>query len=115
MSNGLWKNRQHRIHGRAANSESRALCVPSEAKCQVTPSRQQTLQAGSDYWHVARASYWHWAGINLIWPIQGNPAHPDLESTSAWSSRQAGRLHPQPHSMTLARLQLPLYGMACHL
>lgn len=63
--------------------------------------------------------YWHLAGINLICPTQENPARPDLESTSAWSRRQAGgqvgRLNTQPHSMTLARLQLPQYGMACHL
>lgn len=68
-------------------------------------------------WQAAR--YWCLAGINLICPIQGNPPHPDLESTSAWSSRQAGGqaggLHSQPHSMTLARLQLPQYSMACRL
>lgn len=37
MSKGLGKNRRHKTHGRGAHSDSSALCVPSQARCQVTP------------------------------------------------------------------------------
>ena len=55
------------------------------------------------------ACHWRLAGISLIRPTRGNPAQPVLESTSTWSSRQAGCAHsPIP---TLASLQLSRYGM----
>lgn len=75
------------------------------------------LQAGSDYKHMASSQ------LLATGQDQFNLSNPRKSSSSRsgkhqcleqQAGRQAGR-HPQPHSMTLVRVQLPQYSVACRL
>lgn len=72
------------------------------------------LQAGSDYKHMASSQ------LLASGQDQFNLSNPRKSSSSRSGKhqclvQQVGRLHPQPHSMTLARVQLPQYSVAGHL